>query len=193
MSYRRVTKGESSYAGTPAGMVLFCSQESLSTRKNMYKRNRRHRLLATITVLVLVLTMLVSGVSAFALTPESEGDGKLPAASETNAGGDTGNNDTATKGQDSSPAGGTDGSAANSGAEQTDAAGKNSTGTDDQKQTGQPGTEKTDPAPQVRNADRALRGEPESGTREVEDTWATLKAKVENSSGPEEIVINAKN
>lgn len=64
----------------------------------MNKRNRRHRFFAVITVFVLVLTMLVSGVSAFALTPESEGDGKLPAASETNAGGDTGNNDTAAKG-----------------------------------------------------------------------------------------------
>ena len=172
-------------------MGLFCSQESLSTRKNMYKTSRRHRLLAAITVLVLVLTMLASGVSALAFAPAGEGDEKLPAASETNAGGDTGNNDTAAKGQDSSPAGGTDGSAANSGAEQTDTAGKDSTGADDQQQAGQPGTAKTAPAPQVRNAGRSLLGAPEIGTREVLDTWTKLKAKVEGGSGPEEIVINA--
>ena len=157
----------------------------------MNKRNRRHRFFAVITVLVLVLTMLASGVSVLAFAPAGEGDKKLPAATETNTGGDSGNNDTAANGQDNSTAGGTGGSAAKSGAEQTDAAGKDSTGADDQQQGGQSGTAQTDPVPQDRNAGRTLLGAPGSGTRGVPDTWAELKAKVEDSSGPEEIVINA--
>ena len=157
----------------------------------MNKRNRIHRFFAVITVLVLVLTMLASGVSVLAFAPAGEGDEKLPAATETNNGGDAGDNDTAANGQDNSTAGGTEGSAAKSGAEQTDAAGKDSPGADDQKQTGQPGTAKTAPVPQDRNAGRTLLGAPGSGTREVLDTWAELKVKVEDSSGPGEIVINA--
>lgn len=158
---------------------------------NRNKKHRRHRLLAAITVLVLALTMLASGVSVLAFAPAGEGDENLTPAAETNSGGDAGNSDTAANGQDDSSTGGTGGSAANSGAEQTDTEGKDNTGADDQQQAAQPGTAKTDPAPQDRNAGRPLLGAPGSGTRDILDTWTKLKAEVENSSGPGEIVINA--
>ena len=148
----------------------------------MNKRNRRHRFFAVITVLVLVLTMLASGVTVLALAPEGGSDEKLPAATETNYGGDTGNNDTSANGQDNSTTGGTEGSAAKSGAEQTDAAGKDSTGADDQQQGGQSGTAKTDPVSQDRNAGRSLLGAPGSGTRSAVTTWDEIKNAVETGT-----------
>ena len=181
MSYRRVTKRESSYAGTPAGMVLFCSQESLSTRKNMYKRNRRHRLLAAITVLVLVLTMLVSGVSVFALggTDAEDTVGQDPPAAElTNGSGTDDVTDTET--------GKTDG-----GKEKEDTKAPEDNGNDADADTAKP-AEKPEEAVKDKPAEPMVGAQ--GGVSVAEKTvnsWSLLKEEVENSDGASIITVES--
>ncbi|MBE6040256.1 MAG: isopeptide-forming domain-containing fimbrial protein [Clostridiales bacterium] len=144
----------------------------------MNKRNKRHRFLAAITVLVLVLTMLASGVSALALAPVGTDDA-APAAELTNGGGTDDVTDTET--------GKTDG-----GKEKEDAKAPEDNENDADADTVKP-AEKPEEAVKDKPAEPMVGAK--GGVSVAEETtvkgWNALKVEVENPNGASIITVES--